>query len=233
MKQRYDRLPFYLAVIILTCCLGGASGLLLGMVVFGRSYAGEPFLFFRTPRTATPIARVISVVPTLTPSPTSTATLVPPTETPIPPSATPTVALATPTSTATRVVVRPPATPTVPPGVYVTNIRTDPAEAKQKQDITFYVTFLNATGVPQRYRWFVYVYQAGESIPIGQTSADRSYLLPPGTSEHATANTWKVGPGMPCADFVAKLFSVRADGIGQAFATVNGQEAALTFVVCP
>ncbi len=226
-----ERWLFTISIIFLTGFLGGVTGLLIGLVIFGRMCPGQIPLFSQAEPTAIPIVVVATPIPpTFTPTPLPpTATLPPPTVTPTSPILpSPTL---TPTVTRTRVLPSP--TPTLPPSVYVTNVRTDPSPAKQLQDLTFRVSFLNTTGGEQTYRWFVYVYAESQSNPVGQTSADKEFVLPPGASEQATINTWRVGPGLPCTTYTAKIHWVNQDGSKPTFAKVGGGEAAFPFQLCP
>ena len=235
MNQPLNQRPF--TRTLLAIVLGAVLGLVVLAFLFVRVFPGSLFLA-QVPPTATSTPLPPSTV-TATPPPTATATAtaadtaapspVPPTppstSTALPPSATP--------RPPTRVPVPPTRTTTIPPGVFVTRIRTDPAVVKQKEEVTFYVTFLNATGRSQRYHWFILVYPAGQSVAIGQTSADRESVFAPGTTEEASLNTWKTGPGAPCANYVAEVHWLRPDGSQPAFTQVNGQTAALPFQVCP
>ncbi len=234
MEKHYEQWLFTLSIIFLTGFLGGVSGLLIGLVIFSKMCPAQLPFFSQAEPTAIPVV-VVMETPTLpppTPSPVPpTATLPPPTATatsPITPSLT-----LTPTATATRVLTPPPPTPPIPPSVYVTNVRTDPSPAKQKQDVTFYVTFLNTTGQERTYRWFVNIYDQNQSNPVGQTSSDKEFVLPPGTSEQATINMWRYGPGLPCTTYIAKIHWVNQDGSKPTFGKVGGAEAAFPFALCP
>ncbi len=113
------------------------------------------------------------------------------------------------------------------------NVQTDPSPAKQKQDLTFLVTFLNTTGQEQSYRWFVNIYDQNQPNPVGQTSSDKEFIIPPGSSDYATINTWRMGPGLPCTTYIAKIHWVNQDGSKPVFGKVGGAEAAFPFTLCP
>ena len=91
---------------------------------------------------------------------------------------------ATPTATATKrtvsVAPQPSATPMpgTPADVFVSAIKIDPTPAKSKESPQFTVTFLNATGKPQMYRWFVKVYQKDQPQSFGETSKIESAITP-------------------------------------------------------
>ncbi len=234
-EKHYEQWFFTLSIIFLTGFLGGVSGLLVTLVIFSKMCPAQLPFFAPLELTTTPAPVVVIV--TATPPPTPTATL-PPTETPAPPTGTPTlVASPSPTPTltvtATRVFVPPPPTPTIPPSVYVTSVKTDPSPAKQKQDVLFRVTFLNTTGQDRTYRWFVYIYDQSQSNPVGQTSSDKEFVIPPGTSEQVTINAWRYGPGEPCTTYIAKIHWVNQDGSKPTFGQVGGAQAAFPFMLCP
>ncbi len=163
-------------------------------------------------------ATLTAMVPTITPTftPTNTPTMTP-TFTPFP----------TPTYT-----------PVPPPGVYVTNIRLDPAYPHHKEDVRFYVTFLNTTSATQNYRWFVFIYRASQPNPFGQTSYDKyeGDNIPPGTNEIGTLNTWKItsGGGEPCLQYWAIVYWY--DAVAKAkheFTDMYAQEVIKYFWMCP
>jgi len=118
-----------------------------------------------------------------------------------------------------------------PPGVYVTGIRTDPPDPKQRQDIWFYVTFSNTTGKPQSYRWWVNIFDGGKTI--GDTSKNRIEDIPPGITERKVVKEWRIGPGQPCYTYTGKAVWRRDDGSEFTFKRPDGLEFALPFVVCP
>ncbi len=232
MEKHYEQWLFTLSIIFLTGFLGGVSGLMIGLVIFSKMCPAQlPFLSQLEPTRAPVVAIMETPTPPPTPTASPTATLPPPTATPTlvaSPSPTPTL-----TATATRVYIPPPPTATLSPSVYVTNVQTDPSPAKQKQDLTFRVTFLNTTGQERSYHWFVYIYDQNQSNPVGQTSSDKEYVIPPGTSEQMTINTWRTGPGLPCTTYTAKIHWVNQDGSKPAFGKVGGTEAAFPFTLCP
>lgn len=132
----------------------------------------------------------------------------------------------------------PPApSPTATPGelpraVYVTKIRLDPPEPKQKQDVTFYVTFLNTTGTDQTFRWFIFIYRQGQPNPFGQTSSDKARVIPAGTVEQPAVNTWRMGSSEPCTTVEAKVHWQDPSGSRPVFNGTDGQPYLLTFTMC-
>lgn len=165
-------------------------------------------------------ASLTALAPTEAPTPTWTWT--PGTPTPEPTS--------TPTFT-------PLPTPIPPPGIYVTNIRLDPPYPFHRQDVRFFVTFLNTTNATQYRRWFVFIYRSGQGNPFGQTSSDNwpGDNIAPGEDEIQTLDTWKIfSGGEPCRQYWAKVnWFVPDTGAKPEFTYPNGQEFAQYFWVCP
>ncbi len=124
-------------------------------------------------------------------------------------------------------------TPTFTSGVYVTGMRLDPPQPLQRQDVTFYVTFLNTTGVEQKYRWFIFIFREDQVAPFGQTSSDKAYIIPPGTSEQPSVNTWKMGPGQPCTNLTAEVHWIGPEDTRPAFGGPDGRDFVMPFTVCP
>jgi hypothetical protein len=118
------------------------------------------------------------------------------------------------------------------PAVYVTKIRLDPPEPKQQQDVTFNVTFLNTTGSNQTYRWFVFIYRQGQPKPFGQTSADKARVIPTGTVEQPSINTWRMGSNEPCTVLEARVHWEDPSGSRPIFNNSDGQPYVLTFTMC-
>jgi hypothetical protein len=142
----------------------------------------------------------------------------------------PHVITATPTRTPTLL---PSATrPLLAPGVYVTNIRLEPPNPKNVENIRFFVQFQNTAG-PLKFQWCVYIFPAGQRSPIGQTSCAAWVDFPLGSYEYATLNTWRFGPGTPCTDFLAQVQAIETDGKRLIFKTPEGKENGIYFRVCP
>jgi hypothetical protein len=127
----------------------------------------------------------------------------------------------------------------VSPGIYVLDIRLDPPNPAEKQDVWFYATFLNTLGVERTDRWFIYIYRADHTDPFGQTSTDKRSdgqdMLPPGTSERKALNAWKVFSGDGgCVDYWAKVHILDLDtGAKLQLTDPNGREFVKRFKVCP
>ncbi len=136
--------------------------------------------------TSTPTGGVATV--TLTPAITPT----------VGPTATRPPTLRPPAATAT-------ATVKAPPGIYALSIRVNPPTPLRGSPPTFYVTFLNSTGKPAGFRWFIKVFEPDKTNSKGETSK-KDDTIPPGTHELAANADWKIaGPG-PCEQFIARAF---------------------------
>ncbi|MEW5721176.1 MAG: hypothetical protein AB1817_21300, partial [Chloroflexota bacterium] len=181
----------------------------------------------------TKLAPTIPATPTLAPtepsakvafavSPTATATPLPPTPTPTVPTSTPTN---TPTITATPA-------PTIAPGLYVTNLRTDPNPPLRGTDLIFYPTFLNTTGTLQNYRWNVFLYRPDNlTTRFGEaTRTDTS--IPVNGGEFKSIAGWKIPVGGPCENFVARVVFFDQNNQAQPFAKPDGTVFQKDLTVC-
>ncbi len=99
---------------------------------------------------------------------------------------------------------------------------------------TFRVTFINNTGKPQSYRWYVKIYEPDKPNSKGETSKILEDI-PPGTTERASPTDWKIaGPG-PCEPFIARVFWYDRDN-NQTTEFVKPDRSggpAAAFQVCP
>jgi hypothetical protein len=201
--------PALLIVIVAVVALVGLGALVgIYFLISGQAGGGT------TARaTTTPTVSIAGVLPT---PEIPTITLEAPTDTPEPPptfvisateavTATNTPAVAR--STATRkpaVTVSPTgptetATPNVPPGLYATGLKTDPAKPSIGDTLQFTVEFLNTTGSVQTYTWFVKVYQCPEQCDtyknsFGETTK-RSDNIPTGSASLTSDRHVNIGVG--------------------------------------
>lgn len=178
--------------------------------------------------------------PTATPIPTETPTRVPATASPVPATATPppTAKPVTPTAaaTATPAPPRATATPAAPPGIYVTNIRLDPAKPNRGNQVTFYVTFLNTTGAPSNYAWQILLYEEEKCCNPARTygtSLLQQMTIPTGSNVLASANNWKVAGAGDCVSFYAQVSYQDPEKHPVIFNMPNGQPYTIPFTVCP
>jgi hypothetical protein len=139
-------------------------------------------------------------------------------------------ATATKKAAATAVPAGPTATkaPNVPPGVYVTNVRTDPKQVDPGSTVNFYVTFLNTSAGTGPNPWLVKIFRC-ESACTGDELKDNKSI---GETPRSTANInggttelsvgpWTAGGGG--CNYVASPYYVdSATGQLMPFATTNG-----------
>ena len=94
--------------------------------------------------------------------------------------------------------------PTPLPGLFMTDLRTDPNPPVRGSDLAFYPTFSNTTTSVQNYRWIVYIFTSDDSAHrIGETTSTQSGF-PPGVTEAKSLGAWKLPLGGPCQEFVAR-----------------------------
>lgn len=143
---------------------------------------------------------------------------------------------ATPTAAAAEGGQAPPATktsaPSFPPGLYVNRLRISPAQPKRGQPVTFTATFVNSTGTPQTYRWFVQIYDANTNKGFGET-AMQTVSFAVGTHDVASASNWQVSGGGPCLAFYAQAQFQDQDKNRHPFASTDGKVVSYSFQVCP
>ncbi len=166
----------------------------------------------------------INVIPA-----TGTLTAIPATATNVPPTAT------LPPPTATRVPFTPTtaASPTlnVPPGVYVTRLRVEPAAPRSGDEITFSATILNTIGSTQEYDYCVELFKpenVGRSVGI---TTCRQQKIEPGESV-ITATGWNVREGA-CTQYLARPIWQDGAKARTAFLSTDGNIPWLPFDVCP
>lgn len=123
-------------------------------------------------------------------------------------------------------------TPAYPPGVYVTQISTEPAEPKRNQGVTFLVTFVNTTGATQQYNWLIQIYDANNNKRFGETQV-KPLTVPPGTSTQTSPNNWRVTGAGGCVPFYAQAQFQNADGGRIPFSLPDGNTFSQGFSVCP
>ncbi|MBI5032397.1 MAG: PD40 domain-containing protein [Chloroflexi bacterium] len=162
--------------------------------------------------------------------------------TPVPTGApsTPTRTVAVATTAAKTVAPPPttriPSTPTatvspVAPGIYANVIRTDPSEPKSNQNITFKVTFQNATGGTVYQKWFVKIFEPDKKNSFGETPKVSS-TIPVGTGVFSTSNDWHTTVGF-CTNYIARAFGVDASNTLYELTKSDGNSTATNFTICP
>lgn len=170
------------------------------------------------------ITPTVAVTPTTAPV-TATTAAARPTATKKPAATT-----AAPAATATKA-------PNVPPGVYVTKVRTDPAVPQFNVPTTFYVTFFNNSGSSGPSAWQVKIFKCeaactgselADNKSIGETPKS-SQTIPAGTSELAVG-PWVIGLGG--CNYVASPYYVNDSGVVVPFPTQDGNRLYYNFKMC-
>ncbi len=173
--------------------------------------------------TATPTMLV--TVPTATLLPTITPTLTPiATETFTPtPTITPTITPTLPTATPL---------PAVAPGVYVVGITLNPVSPRSNETPQFSAQFLNTTGQPQTFKWFIKIFKSDQVPSYGETPKNQTEILP-GTFQFNAESNWKTGTFFGCLFFTARVFWVDQDNKAIEFVMPDGKNSSKDFSVCP
>lgn len=164
------------------------------------------------------------------PAQTPMPTLEPPTET-LTPTITRVLPTRPPAPTATLAPTEIPS-PAYPPGVYVTQIKTEPGEPKRNQGVAFRATFLNTTGATQQYNWLIQIYDAESNKRFGETLV-LPLTVPPGESVQTSPNNWQVTGAGGCISLYAQAQFQNADTGRIPFTTTNGDTLVQGFNVCP
>lgn len=163
-----------------------------------------------------PTAILPTAIPSALPTTTSSPTIV----LPLPATATPVLPSAIPTT----------ATPQIPPGVYVTKIRPEPSSPPPATDTSFWVTFLNTTSNPARYKWKVYIYKPDNlRNSFGETSAV-TIDIPIGSTEQ-NIGRWRITAGA-CGDYLARVGWIDDNNRITFFTHPDGQMYELAFATC-
>lgn len=120
----------------------------------------------------------------------------------------------------------------VPPGVFVTGLRTTDPNPNRNADVSFVATFLNSTGAPQNFDWLVMVYQPDAKKAFGETAVQR-ITVPVGVSEFTSPSNWSVrGPG-GCVSLYARPYFQNPDSSRTLFKQTDGSDVTFSFTVCP
>ncbi len=123
--------------------------------------------------------------------------------------------------------------PTPPPGLFVTDLRTDPNPPTRGSDVTFYPTFSNTTNAVQNYRWTIYISTAVDPAHrISETSTLQT-AFPVGVSEQKSLGSWKAPVIGPCEDFLARVVWFDQYNRANQFIKPDGSGSEKTLTVCP
>ena len=140
---------------------------------------------------------------------------------------------AQPAETATAILPQAPATATIAPGLYVSNLRLEPPSPKRREDVAFFPTFLNTTEKEQRYRWLVYIYRVeNPTRSFGETPKNLT-TIPIGSIEQRAEGAWRLTGGGECENFVARVAWVNENDQSSPFNKPDGTPFELPYSVCP
>jgi hypothetical protein len=132
----------------------------------------------------------------------------------------------------TATLVPPQPTPTMGPGLFAIDLRTQPDPPTRGNDLDFIVTFANTTGNPITQKWVVYIYRPGERNSFGQTTGATT-TFPSAIQEAQSAGYWKLPLGGPCEDFVARAAWFDQDNKAVFFTTFDLKVFEKQITVCP
>ena len=123
--------------------------------------------------------------------------------------------------------------PTPPPGLFVTDLRTDPNPPTLGSDLSFYPSFSNTTKAVQNYRWTIYIFTAADTAHrIGETSVLQT-AFPAGALEQKSLGSWKAPVIGSCQDFVAKVVWLDQNNKANQFIQPDGQLFEKKMTICP
>jgi len=123
-------------------------------------------------------------------------------------------------------------TPTYGPGLFVTDIRTDPSKPVPGTELTFYVTFVNTTGNVINLKWVVYIYMPDNpNRSFGETTGAMT-SFPSAVGEAQSAGYWRLSLGGPC-EFIARAAWLDQNNKAVFFTTFDGTPFEKRFTICP
>jgi hypothetical protein len=210
------------------------------MLSIGTACSSIPFL---ASPTELPPPPTLALLPTFAPPVLLPPTVAPPTAvvaspTAAPPTETlpaaPTIAAITATPLQKAVTPTRSASPTLAlaPGIYLTNLRTEPSPPTRNAELVYHATFVNTTGSQQTYKWVVFIYKTETpNRSFGQTTQTTSNI-PVGTSEHRSLGFWRLGPGGGCDYFFARVAYFDAENRQHFFIQPDGKVFEKPFNVC-
>ncbi len=122
-----------------------------------------------------------------------------------------------------------------PPGLYVTDLRIQPAQPAFNQGISFYPTFANTTAGDYAAKWLVYVWKADEVLKTNNETAALFTHFPVGTAEYAAADDggFKYGAtGRTCEYFFARVAMLDNNNKPIYLTDMTGKTVEKGFAVC-
>lgn len=124
------------------------------------------------------------------------------------------------------------AIPTPPPGLFVTDLRIQPAPVRGTP-LIFFPKFTNTLGTQMTFRWRVYIYRASDlSRSYSETTFQlTNFSTTPG--EVQSLGSWLLPLGGLCENFVARVGWLDAENRVQFFMQPDGRTFEKPFTVCP
>lgn len=121
------------------------------------------------------------------------------------------------------------------PGVYVTGLRSEPADPKNLQHIAFFATFVNTTGATANYRWCIDIWDPNNSKhSFGITSCRDSGAIPVGTNEiKAIDDTYRIVSGGQCLPLRGRAVWIDQNNARIPFTQPDKSIFWYNFQVCP
>ncbi len=123
--------------------------------------------------------------------------------------------------------------PTPPPGLFATDLRTDPNPPARGSDVTFYPTFSNTTNTVQNYRWTIYIFTSADRAHRISETSQLQTTFPVGVSEQKSLGSWKAPVVGPCEDFVFRVVWFDQYNNANQFVRPDGRGFEKTLAVCP
>jgi len=188
-------------------------------------------------RTEIPVVntRTDRIAPTLAPTqpPTEIPTVAPTFTTTLPPTIAPTIAPTTAPTLAPTIASASPTTSARAPGVYVTDLKINPPQPKNKPaEFFFTVAFLNTVGANVNYpRWRVLIFPKGQNNTIGDPEGLSKTILD-GASTQDT-KPWTIRVASVCETFVAQPIWQDENGGRHTLTQPDGAPLTLEFQICP
>jgi hypothetical protein len=122
--------------------------------------------------------------------------------------------------------------PTPKPGLFVTDLRIQPAP-QRGVDLTFFPTFTNNSGNMMTFTWRVLIYKADN---LATSFSDTTWTLSNFTTnpgEVQSLGKWNLPLGGPCENYFARVGWQDANNQTQLFLKPDGAVFVKSFTVCP
>lgn len=122
--------------------------------------------------------------------------------------------------------------PTPKPGLFVTDLRIQPAPVRGV-DLTFFPMFTNTSGGQMTFTWRVLIYRVDN---LNASYSETSWLttnFPANPGEVQSLGKWSLSLGGNCENFVARVGWQDANNYTQLFMKPDGKIFEKSFTVCP